>query len=82
MTINDELYDVIDAQVYCIADSTLGIQTAADECEVIVEDVSCRFAEWLNENTWMDSPSYRIAHNNEVTSAKELFELFKKENNL
>lgn len=76
MTIKEQLYDAIDeADIELYKNSAIykvDVAFAATNCESVVSDIAIKFGLFL-KNTMIDKDYYAVS---------ELFELFKKENNL
>lgn len=93
MTIKEQLSDSIyNAETESIPNSALyhiDVKLASELCEQVVSDIAIKFADWyvrskyiyVTTNKYCPSNLPYSDINNHITS-KELFELFKKENNL
>lgn len=88
-TIKEQIEFIINENVYDnYKGETLGIENASDKIESIVEDVALRFGEYLTINYYPHFELKKVKYWKEYKyskqkyTTKELYALFKKENNL
>lgn len=85
MTIKEQLTETLEQDLSIAFDKVQNINVAVADCESIVSQISINFAEWLiikKIKSYVAIAGVRHNGLNNNWSTQELFELFKKENNL